>query len=87
MNTGFILESINTTFISPIPKIQNPKKVSNFRPIILCNVFYKLIAKVLVNRLELVLPYVVADSQSAFLLGCLITDNVLVAFKTPLSQT
>ena len=56
LNTGFIPKSINTTFISLIPKIQNPKKVLDIRPISLCNVFYKLIAKVLVNRLNLVLP-------------------------------
>ena len=59
LNFGIIPESINTTFISLIPKILNHKKVSDFRLINLCNVFYKLITKVLVNRLRLILPCVV----------------------------
>ena len=82
LNSGTISKSINSTFVALIPKIKDPKKVSDFRPISLCNVVYKLIAKVLVNRLKLILPYVVSESQSAFLSGRLITDNVLVAFET-----
>ena len=82
LNSSFVLDSLNSTFIALIPKIKDPKKVSNFRPISLCYVVYKLIAKVLVNRLKLILPYVVSDSQSAFLLGRLITNNLLVAFET-----
>ena len=82
LKSGTIPDSINSTFIALIPKIKDPRKVSDFRPISLCNVVYKLIAKVLVNLLKLILPYVVSDSQSAFLSGRLITDNVLVAFET-----
>lgn len=82
LNYDFVPKSINTIFIALIPKIKDPKKVSNFRPISLCNMVYKLIATVLVNRLKLILPYVVFDSQRAFLSGRLITDNVLVAFET-----
>ena len=82
LNSGHVPGDLNTTFIALISKIKEPKKVSDFRPISLCNVVYKLIAKVLVNRLKLVLPYIVSDSQSAFLSGHLIIDNVLVAFET-----
>ena len=69
LNLGVVPESINTTFIAFIPKIMDPKKVFDFRPISLCKVIYKLIAEVLVNHLKLILPYVVFDTHSAFLLG------------------
>lgn len=82
LNGGIIPNAINSTYISLIPKINNPTKVSYFRPISLCNMFYILITEVLVNWLKSVLPHVVSNSQSAFLFGRLITDNVLVAFET-----
>ena len=82
LNIGTVHESLNYTFISLIPKIKNPKRVADFRPISLCNVIYKLIAMVLVIRMKSILPHVVHDSQNAFLFGRLITDNVLVAFET-----
>ena len=69
LNSGIVLESINTTFITLIPKIKNSKKVSNLKLISLCNIIYKLIAKVVANRLKKCLANSVPDSQSAFLSG------------------
>ena len=62
LNSGYVHESLNATFIALIPKVKNPKKVSDFRPISLCNVVYKLISKVVVNRLKKILPNIVSDS-------------------------
>uniref|UniRef100_A0A5B7BN08 Reverse transcriptase domain-containing protein n=1 Tax=Davidia involucrata TaxID=16924 RepID=A0A5B7BN08_DAVIN len=75
------LESINYTYIALIPKVNSPRKISEFRPISLCNVVYKIISKILANRLKTILPNIIAESQSAFVPGRLITDNILVAFE------
>ena len=52
LNSGTILKSINHTFLTLIPKVKNPEIVAQFRPISLCNVIYKILSKVIVNRLK-----------------------------------
>ena len=82
LNSRSILRSINHTFITMIPKVQNPKRVSDFRPISLCNVIYKIISKVIANRLKPLINSIISETQSAFIANCLITDNILIAFKS-----
>ena len=66
LNTGSIPPSINRTFITLIPKVKSPVRVSDYCPIALCNILYKLISKVLANRLKKFLPSIISESQSVF---------------------
>ena len=72
---------VNNTNIVLIPKIQNPVKITDFPPISLCNIIYKVVSKCLVNRLRPVLNGIISPTQSAFIPGQMIMDNSLIAFE------
>ncbi|XP_043687599.1 uncharacterized protein LOC122638815 [Telopea speciosissima] len=75
---SIVPSSINATFICLIPKTDSTSSFAGYRPIALCNLFYKIITKILSNRLQGVVGKVVSDNQSAFIKGRSIVDNILV---------
>lgn len=56
LNTGNMVPDINYTHIVLIPKTKSPERILDYRPVSLCNVIYKIISKVLANRLKLIPP-------------------------------
>ena len=79
--TCFLPTSMNKTRIRLIPKIVGPKNVANYRPIALCNVFYKIISKLPSLRLKQVLNSIISENQSAFISERAISDNVLITHE------
>lgn len=70
---------LNSSFITLVPKKDNPVDLVHFRPISLVNSMYKILAKVLSHRLKKVLPRVISEVQTAFKGGRCILDGVMVA--------
>ncbi|GAU30519.1 hypothetical protein TSUD_65290 [Trifolium subterraneum] len=79
LERGYFPTSLNETNICLIPKCDNPTSMKDLRPISLCNVLYKMISKVLANRLKCCLDKCVSHEQSAFVEGRSILDNALIA--------
>lgn len=81
LNENNFDSTLNCTYIALIPKVQSPKHTAEFKPISLCNVFYKIVVKVSLNRLNEILSEIISPSQSAFIPSKLITDNIMVTYE------
>ncbi|GAU41193.1 hypothetical protein TSUD_26180 [Trifolium subterraneum] len=76
---GKLTKGLNSTFIALIPKVDSPQCLNDFQPISLVGCLYKILAKVLANRLRLVIGSVISESQTAFVKDRQILDGILIA--------
>ncbi|GFZ00675.1 hypothetical protein Acr_14g0003100 [Actinidia rufa] len=76
-STGFLLKDWNSTALTIVPKTGCPSSTKDYRPIAWCNVIYKCLTKILSSRLQSVLPFLMSQSQYAFIKKRSITDNIL----------
>ena len=72
-----VLKSFNATFLALIPKSEGADAPSVFRPIALCNVIYKLISKVIANRLKPLPLGIINPKQLGFVEGRQILDGII----------
>ncbi|KAK3227568.1 hypothetical protein Dsin_007430 [Dipteronia sinensis] len=76
---GSVVKNLNRTFITLIPKVSKPENVKDFRPICLVGYLYKVLAKVLANRLRKVMDSVIGESQMAFISDRQSSDSFVIA--------
>jgi hypothetical protein len=67
--------------ITLIPKENEAKNPDRYRPIAMCNVVYKIISKVIANRLKPLLPTLVSQEKVGFIEGRKIMDNIIQAHE------
>lgn len=72
---------INWTNVTLIPKVQGPEYPDQFRPISLCNVSYRILSKILANRLRPLLDKIISPTQSAFVKGRKISYITSIAHR------
>ncbi|KAF3777801.1 Transposon TX1 uncharacterized protein [Nymphaea thermarum] len=74
-----LVRSLNKTYLMFIPKKRGARRIEDFRPIALCNSLYKVIIKVMVQRMKNILPRLIGISQWAFVKSRVIHDQIAMA--------
>ncbi|KAK3218500.1 hypothetical protein Dsin_012470, partial [Dipteronia sinensis] len=64
--SGLLLKEVNAIILALVHKVPNPSKMKDFRSISCCNTLYKIIAKIIANRIKPCLPDIISPSQSGF---------------------
>ena len=80
-SNGKLLKSVNHTWITLLPKVKQVESMKQIRPIGLCSVLYKIISKILTDRLSKILPKIISPTQNGFINGRSITDNILISHE------
>lgn len=76
-----MLKVLNSTFLTLISKREGANQLEFFRHIALCNVVYKLITKLIDERLKKWLPIIILEEQGDFITGRCILDGVVIAIE------
>lgn len=80
-NTGRLYRGFNNTVVTLIPKGDNARYVKDYHPIVGCTIVYKIIAKIITERLGKILPSIISHSQAAFVPGQNIHNHILLAYE------
>lgn len=72
-------EGMNKTFLVLIPKLKNASNFNHFRPISLCNFYYKVVSKILANKLRKFLNRIISPNHRAFVKERWIVENTIMA--------
>lgn len=81
LNGSRSTREVNEIILVLIPKNDEPRNMSQYRPISLCRIIYKIVSKIWVNRLKPMLSRCISLNQSAFIPGRMIHDNFLIAHE------
>lgn len=78
---GYIHGNFNFVHVILIPKVKNANMVEQFRPIVLANFQFKIITRILSDRLVPISLFIVSPQQSAFIRGRHISDCIITTLE------